>query len=249
MGAQLTINQDRIPQPRGLAMKVFNVNGRMFDDGQAFPTQDIEFNSTPALDLADARTTRDILGLRMKCGSNQSEYHRHLESRHDTELQKARDAVRNIHLVSTRWYSQTAYRFGDYIMKYSLIPSTEIQQKLGEKQVGPEDEDDVLHRWLQDFHRDHEAEFQFQVQLCEDLEEQPVEYAGVEWDANKYPWQTIARLVVPKQNSFDFERKTFWEDHIRMNPWHGLVALQPLGGSNRLRRVGESYFRNDGALG
>lgn len=42
---------DRIPQPRGLGVKVFNVQGEMFDAGKDFPTQDIEFNSTPALDL------------------------------------------------------------------------------------------------------------------------------------------------------------------------------------------------------
>lgn len=57
---------DRIPQPRGLGMKVFNVQGEMFDIGKDYPTQDIEFNSTPALDLADAKTTKEIIDLRIK---------------------------------------------------------------------------------------------------------------------------------------------------------------------------------------
>jgi len=47
-------------------MKLFNVTGDMFETGSSCPTQDIEFNSTPALDLADARTTREIIGLRIK---------------------------------------------------------------------------------------------------------------------------------------------------------------------------------------
>lgn len=34
---------DRIPQPRGLGMKVFNVEGEMFDEGKDYPTQDIEY--------------------------------------------------------------------------------------------------------------------------------------------------------------------------------------------------------------
>ncbi|KAK3053986.1 hypothetical protein LTS18_012053, partial [Coniosporium uncinatum] len=77
----------------------------------------------------------------------------------------------------------------------------------------------------------------FQVQLCENLEDQPVEYAGKIWDEEKYPWQTVATLKIPKQESWLMKRKSFWEDHLRVDPWHGLKSFQPLGSSNRLRRV------------
>ncbi|EGY18559.1 hypothetical protein HYQ46_006991 [Verticillium longisporum] len=46
----------------------------------------------------------------------------------------------------------------------------------------------------------------FQVQLLENLEDQPVEYAGKEWDSEKYPWQTVAKLVIPKQESLTRKR-------------------------------------------
>jgi hypothetical protein len=75
--------QDRIPQPRGLAMKVFNVKGEMFEAGKDCPTQDIEFNSTPALDLADAKTTKEILDLRLKYGYNTKEQDKEIEQRSD----------------------------------------------------------------------------------------------------------------------------------------------------------------------
>jgi hypothetical protein len=71
----------------------------------------------------------------------------------------------------------------------------------------------------------------------ENLEDQPVEYAGKEWDAQRYPWQTVAKVIIPKQDSMIPARKTFWEDHIRLDPWHGLKSFQPLGSPNRLRRV------------
>jgi hypothetical protein len=89
---------DRIPQPRGLGMKVFNVQGEMFDAGKDFPTQDIEFNSTPAIELADAKTTKEIFQIRLKYGGNKKKLYKHLEARDDTDLQKARDEVRNTHL-------------------------------------------------------------------------------------------------------------------------------------------------------
>ena len=64
---------------------------------------------------------------------------------------------------------------------------------------------------------------------------------GKIWNAEKYPWQTVAKIVIPKQDSFNYELKSFWEDHMRIDPWHGLVSLQPLGSPNRLRRVGRAF--------
>ena len=90
-------------------MKLVNVTGDMFETGASYPIKDIDFNSTPALDLADAKTTRGIIGLRIKYASDKKELYKHFEKRPDTELQKARDGVRNIHPESTRQYSQTAY--------------------------------------------------------------------------------------------------------------------------------------------
>ena len=209
----------------------------MLPAGIAYPTQDIEFNSTPALDLADAKTTREIIDLRIKYGNNPEELYKHLEARKDTTLQKARDQVRNTHLESTRQYSQVAYRFGDYVMKYVLVPESETQKKLNEEQVKEEHGSDILHRWLQEFHAKNEAVYLMQVQLLENLEDQPVEYAGKIWDPEKYPFQTVAKVVFPPQESFDYNRKTFWEDHMRVDPWHGLKAYQPLGSPNRLRRI------------
>ncbi|KAI9717466.1 MAG: hypothetical protein M1828_007165 [Chrysothrix sp. TS-e1954] len=228
---------DRIAQPRGFAMKLFNVHGDMFDAGKNFATQDIEFNSTPALDLADAKTTKEIIDLRIKYGGDQKELYKHLDARKDTPLQKARDQVYNTHLESTRQYSQTAYRFGDYVIKYCLVPESETQKKLHDEQVKAEHGSDVLHRWLQEFHAKNEAVYLFQVQLLENIEDQPVEYAGKVWDPEKYPWQTVAKVVFPPQESFDYEKKSFWEDHMRVDPWHGLKAYQPLGSPNRLRKV------------
>ena len=218
-------------------MKVFNVHGEMFEGGDEIPTQDIEFNSTPALDLADAKTTKEIIDLRMKHGGDQKELYKHLENRKDTDLQKFRDSVRNTHLEATRQYSQTPYRFGVYIAKYCLVPSSETQRKLYDETVKPQDGPDILRKWLQSFHETHNAEYLLQFQLCENLDDQPVEYAGKVWDPEKYPWQTVAKLVIPKQDSFNYELKAFWEDVMIINPWHGLKSLQPLGSSNRLRRV------------
>lgn len=229
---------DRIPQPRGLGLKIFNVKGEMFEEGKDFPTHDVEFNSTPALDLADAKTTKEIIDLRIKYGANPPELQKHLQARKDTELQTARDKVHNSHLTSIRQYSQTAYRYGDYVVKYCLLPASDTQKKMYEETVKPDsDPDDILSEWLKEYYSKNDAEYEFQVQFCENLEDQPVEYSGKIWDAEKYPWQTVARIFVPKQDSFIPARKTFWEDHIRLDPFQGLKDFEPIGSSNRLRKV------------
>ncbi|KAI4151692.1 MAG: hypothetical protein LQ340_003364 [Diploschistes diacapsis] len=87
------------------------VRGEVFQEGAECPAQDIEFGSTPAPDLADAKTTKKITDLRLTYDGNQKELYKHLEARHDTDLQKARDSVRNTYLESIRQCSQTVYRF------------------------------------------------------------------------------------------------------------------------------------------
>jgi hypothetical protein len=219
-------------------MKIFNVQGDFYEAGKDTPTQDIEFNNTPVIELANAKVTREIFDIRLKHGLLPNDGMKAaLKKRDDTELQMARFEVPNNHLASYRQYSQSAFRFGDYVFKYSIVPSTETMKKLEDQSVKPDDqESDIHHKWLQNFHNTHTAVWDFQVQLLENLEEQPVEYSGSEWDEEKYPWQTVAKLEIPPQEAFSLERKAFWEDHMRLDPWHGLKSYQPLGGSNRLRR-------------
>ena len=50
----------------------------------------------------------------------------------------------------------------------------------------------------------------------------------------------MAKLVFPKQDPLNSELKAFWEDNMRIAPWRGLTCFQPMGSSNRVRRVGES---------
>ena len=104
-----------------MAMKIFGVNGKMFDAGKDYDTQDIEFNSTPAIDLADAKTTKEIVGLRVKYQHDKEAHDKAISERDDAELQKAREEVPNKRLECTTFYGQTAYRFGDYVMKYRIV--------------------------------------------------------------------------------------------------------------------------------
>lgn len=108
-----------------------------------------------------------------------------------------------------RVYSHSAFRYGSYVVKYSLAPSGDLQKSMKEEVNSESHPNDIISTWLQEFYAKHEAEYLFQVQFLENLEDQPVEYSGKIWDEEKYPWQTVAKVVIPKQDSFLPTRKTF----------------------------------------
>jgi uncharacterized protein (DUF885 family) len=59
----------------------------------------------------------------------------------------------------------------------------------------------------------------------------------VVWDEATSPYQTIATVEFPPQDALTAERRTFWEDRMKLNPWDALAEHQPLGSINRLRKT------------
>ncbi|TVY94286.1 hypothetical protein LAWI1_G000461 [Lachnellula willkommii] len=160
-----------------LAMNVFNVRGEMYDD--------IEFNSAPTIELVDVKTTREIpifassmVGI--SCftstwGLARMPISRKPATKFETLLSRLPTDMA-ILSVNTLWSRQ--------VVKPNSHP------------------DPISSDWLKEFHTNHDAEYPLQVQLLENLEDQPVAYAGKAWDEEKYPWQTVGKVVVPKQDTF-----------------------------------------------
>lgn len=140
-------------------------------------------------------------------------------------------------VVAMPQYSQSAYRHGDYVAKYGVFPKGEEQKKLETVLVKDSDPINIISQHTRDFHLKHKVSYSFCAQLLQDLKEQPVEDIGVEWDAKKYPYEEVAVLEFDPQDSWLPEFRTWWDDRITVNSWHGLEAHRPLGSTNRLRRT------------
>lgn len=229
---------DRVPQPRGIGLKVFGIKGpKLRKDGKDPNTQDVEFNSAAALELGNAKTCRDIIALRLQHGADAKGLDEALKKRDDYAVQNSRNEIPNVHLVAQHQYSQAAMRYGDNVAKFRLLPTSEAQKLVSDKTVGPNDKGTtVLKDWLQEYYRDTAATYDFQIQFLENLEEQSIEDVRIPWDDKKYPFVTVAKLTFPPQESFAPKRVCFWERENRLDPWHGLVEHQPLGSINRLRK-------------
>lgn len=222
-------------------MKVFNVEdcgGFLDEGGEKTKTQDFTFNNAPVLELTDLPTCLEIIRMRVEHFDDGDGLKAAMEKREDKDLQFAPFGLPNQHFMSYTMYSQSAYRFGKYIVKYALFPTGELQQKLAERdQITEKSSRDQHSIWLRQYFDSHDAEFDFRVQLCRNLDEQSVEDCSMQWDEEKYPFETVAKVTLPKgQDVFESKRRAFWDDHMKLNTWYGLEAHRPLGSANRLRK-------------
>lgn len=245
------LQDDRAPGPRGCGMKVFDVSGNFMDShGSKTKTQDLTFNNAPLLELRDVKTTVEIFTIRERHFREPEKIGPELDKRSDRSLQKAPMQLPNQHFLSYTMYSQSAYRWGPYVVKYALFPTGEYQAALekSHKITGsssPEQHSEWLREW---FRGTQDATYDLRVQLCQNLRAQSVEDASLAWDETAFPYQTVGKVVLPAgQDVFSSDRRTFWDDHMKLNVWYGLEEMRPLGSVNRLRK--ELYQRSAGFRG
>ena len=75
------------------------------------------------------------------------------------------------------------------------------------------------------------------MQLCRDLERQPVEDPTVAWKEAEAPFQRVATPRVRPQDSWDPARVRAIDEAMRFSVWTGLSAHRPLGDINRARNA------------
>ena len=134
-------------------------------------------------------------------------------------------------------YSQSAYRHGDYVAKYGVFPLNQDQIKWEDTELKDDDPINILATETRNFHLHNKVKYAFCAQMLQNLDEQPVDDIGFEWDPVKYPFEQMATLEFSPQDSYLPEFRTWWDDRITVNSWHGLKEHQPLGSTNRMRRV------------
>jgi hypothetical protein len=140
-----------------------------------------------------------------------------------------------VHPLAEAYFSQAPLRFGDYIAKVALVPVGPAQRALADATVDPARDPDALRTATVGYLREHDAEFDLRVQLCTDLDRMPVEDASVEWPEDQSPYQTVARLRLPKQEAFSPERRAYVDAALSFCVSHSLAAHRPLGSINRAR--------------
>lgn len=134
------------------------------------------------------------------------------------------------------YFSVTPFRYGDYIAKFRLRPLSPALTELTGHKIDTTVSADAIRETVSREMIGIDGEWALEVQLCRDLDKQPVEDPTVEWKETDAPFVQVATLRLPRQNSWDEEKVQEVDETMRFSVWTGLAAHQPLGNINRARR-------------
>ena len=122
-------------------------------------------------------------------------------------------------VVAMPEYSQSAYRHGEYVAKYGVFPLGQEQKKLKDTVIKDDDPMNIISQHTRTFHMTHNVSYSFCAQLLQNLDEQPVDDIGIDWNAKKYPFEEIATIEFDPQDSWIPEFRVWWDDRITVNSW------------------------------
>ena len=241
------ILEDAISLPRGLALKVLDVQGPRLP-GADGTTQDFVMVNGPVFQAKTAAQFLSSLKLLAKT-TDRAEGAKKVMSSVLRGVNKALGAVGiesptvqalggapNADPLGETYYSVTPFRYGDYIAKFSVAPASPALRQLTGKTIDPSGRPDAIRDTMQAEMQATDGVWELRVQLCRDLGKQPVEDPTVEWKESEAPFQTVATITVPRQDSWDASRVHAVNETMRFSIWTGLAAHQPLGNINRARR-------------
>lgn len=238
---------DAVALPRGLALKVVGAAGERLSGAEG-SSQDFIMINSPIFLAPNAKKFAGNLALLAKT-TDKAEGAKVALSK---VLQAVNGALGAVGLDSAAlgslggapqvdplgetYFSVTPFRHGDYIAKYRLRPvSSALVARTGET-IDTKERPNAIRDTVRAEMPDIDGEWAFEVQLCRDLERQPVEDPTVEWKEDEAPFQRVATLRLPAQDSWEPSAVERIDQAMRFSVWTGLAAHQPLGDINRARR-------------
>lgn len=241
------ILDDSVSVPRGLALKVIGVEGPHLRPQEA-PTQDFVMVNGPAFLAPDAaafarslsllaRTTDRAPGLKKAFSAVARGTEHVIEALGgESATLKSVGGHPMTNPLGEDYFSQTPFRYGEHVAKFSLQPSSDGLKRLKDAELDVTGRPNGIRDSLLEYFRDQGGEWEFKVQLLTNPETMPVEDASVVWPEEESPFVTVARLRVEPQPSWNEERERQIDDGMAFSVWHALEAHRPLGGINRARR-------------
>jgi catalase len=239
---------DSISAPRGFAIKLIGVEGfAMLPGHEGQVTQGFVFVNGPVFAAPNAEEFLKILKL-LEQHATDSAGLKQVVSTTARTLENALELIGGesgtlksvghpeTHILGETFFSQAALRYGDYIAKICFAPVSDNLKALTGKHVD-HSKYSALRDAVVEFFKTETAEWEVKVQLATDAEKMPVEDASVRWPEDESPYVPVGRLVAKPQNAYSAERRIFVDELLSFNPWHGLLAHQPLGSVMRARKV------------
>jgi catalase len=238
---------DSVSSPRGLAIKVLNVQGEMLPSHSGNTTQDIVCVNAKAFGTANAAGFLQQVKLLDKT----LEYPESVKQAVSTVARGANTILRAVgihsgpldnlghpytHILGETFSTVAPIRYGGYVAKLAIVPVSANLKELTGKHIDAGHGFNPLEDAVREFFAGNTATWEIQAQLALDLEATPIEDASVPWPEDQTPYQRVATLTVSPQESYSDARQVFIDEHLSFSPWHALAAHRPLGGIMRARR-------------
>ena len=233
---------DAVSTHRGMAIKVFGVEGEKMPGHQA-DTQDFVLATGPAFPQADAAAFAKAMK-KIEANVEKPEGFKQAVSTAARVTNAAIGGLSGsldffghppIPPLADTYYSQAALRYGDYVAKLAVTPVTPALVALADTNLDVKADPDAFRHSVIDYLKANGAEFELRVQLGTDLGETPVEDASKVWPESKSPYVAVARIVLPPQDAYGAARQAYMDDVMAFRPSHGLAAHRPLGSLMRAR--------------
>lgn len=241
------LHSDRVPAPKGMAIKVIGVEGRKVLAGHEDEvTQDFLLVNHPVIPFGDIASYWQVQQI-AETHTDDSEAAQIAIAALAKGAAKVLNlagvenhALENIgiahhHILGETFHSMAALRFGDYVAKISVAPLSKAVRALTGQSYDPDHSPSVVRDQVTEFFKKQGAEYELRAQLCTDLESMPVEDASIVWPEDNSPHQAIARITFLQQDAYSPARRVFGDDVLSFNPWHCIPEHRPLGSIMRVR--------------
>ncbi|MDO1581540.1 catalase family protein [Rhizobium oryzicola] len=243
------ILHDSVSAPRGMALKILDVEGERLPGSEHSRSQDFVMVNGKVFNSPSGKAFLGNLKL-LAATTDRAEGLKKLISKVLRGVEGALESVGKesapvkvlggqpmTHMLGESFFTQVPVRFGDYIAKLGAVPASDNLKRLVDQTVKVDGDADVHRHLLEEFFETETAVWHLKAQLCTSLDEMPIEDPMALWDEEKSPYVTVATITASPQTAWSQERAETVDDGMAFSPWNGITAHQPLGQIMRMRRM------------
>ena len=252
-GSSRVLEDKKLGLAQGMAFKVFDVPGKKLAPGEEDSTnfdfnlinhpvffcnriKDYTYVSKLFLEMTDY-FSKGAAGRAQFAFNWLTNYGSQLPSKESIKTLKAIGGFKKIEPKNTllyEFYSQGAVRHGDYMAKIRVKPTPESIQKIKRRELDVNVRQEAIRPLIIEEIREHDYEFEVQIQLCQNVKKQPINDLTVEWKPSEAPFVTVARLTIPCQDIPD-DGYFHVMENLSFTPFRCLEENRPIGNLQQAR--------------
>ncbi|ASL48535.1 hypothetical protein bAD24_III14145 [Burkholderia sp. AD24] len=242
------ILDDSVSTPRGLAIKIADVEGARLPGSEAETSQDFVMINAPAFTAATPKAFLSSLKLLAKT-TDRAPTGKKVLSAVLRGAEKVVEAVGSesgtlkslgghpeTHILGETFFTGVPCLYGPYFAKLSVAPVSPELTALTDAPLDINGHPNALRDAVNAFFSTQGGEWEVRVQLATDIDKMPVEDASIKWPEDESPYVAVARIRVAPQPAWNDARSAAIDDGMTFSPWHGVVAHRPIGGVMRSRK-------------